>query len=636
LSRFAALLSLALAACSFHADYDGTHYKCGAGDVCPDGFSCVAGACVLAAEGGPDAGSGDPPDGGPASGTWTSDSAQDFGAGGYVANASVIDPRGSIEPVAYYTGGLLESASPMSFSSGAGADWAQVSAFPSTGARSLARNTDVGWGSGVPAGVGLTTSDNWTLRVEGEIWLDAGDWSFYAYFDDHGFVDLDDGGGWKRVVSADFPNEASGPFHASASGWYPIRWAVSDTGGNASMRVRYQGPGVSQPSSISHNKMRARVDGLTGLAEFAFDGDRFDGDRAITIDAVSPANDDWAGGAPKDLEITGTDDWSLRWVGQWRVETAGTYALRYSSDDGQRLWLDGTRLTNAWDQNSHELVTAPVQLDAGWHDVVIDHSETGGSAHAIVTIDSGPEGAGAALPPDRLRPIEGRGERHEHVANHNDIAIPDAPSASVDGIADSTVGVGAPAGAIVHGVDVGIRYDHEWQGDLVITLIAPSGKTVTLRDQTGNQGGSFRDHYYRTDLDGEAASGTWTVRFTDIDPGAAGTIRDVELTVHTQGAGDPPIAPTAHFESAARDLGATASVTRVAWDARTPLGTTAIVSVRACASPDCAQSSWVLLGDPSGTVPSNVKGRYVQYAVDFTSDGDHVPSVESISIDYGP
>jgi hypothetical protein len=42
------LLALFAAGCSFHASFDGTHYKCGAGDSCPSGQACVAGECVIA------------------------------------------------------------------------------------------------------------------------------------------------------------------------------------------------------------------------------------------------------------------------------------------------------------------------------------------------------------------------------------------------------------------------------------------------------------------------------------------------------------------------------------------------------------------------------------------------------------
>jgi subtilisin-like proprotein convertase family protein len=292
-------------------------------------------------------------------------------------------------------------------------------------------------------------------------------------------------------------------------------------------------------------------------------------------------------------------------------------------------------LTSDWDESTHDEVTAPVALDAGWHDVVIDHSEHVGNARALVTVDSGPDLAGLALPPDRLRPVEGRGERYEHTANHADIAIPDASSNSSPGVATSSVSPGAPPGAVVHGVEVGLRYDHDWQADLRITLVAPSGKSVVLRDEQGNVGGSFYEHDLRSDLDGEPAGGTWTVKFADLWPGGAGTIRDVELTVHTQDAGAPPITATSDYVSPVHDLGAPAAIGAVRWEARTPAGTSALVSVRAGATAaDCAAAPWTAVAASGAS--AGLSGEFVQYQVVLVSDGDHTPSLEWIELDSAP
>lgn len=39
------VVALSAAACSFKGGFDGTHYKCGAGDTCPTGQTCVSGFC---------------------------------------------------------------------------------------------------------------------------------------------------------------------------------------------------------------------------------------------------------------------------------------------------------------------------------------------------------------------------------------------------------------------------------------------------------------------------------------------------------------------------------------------------------------------------------------------------------------
>ncbi|MCE9579955.1 MAG: proprotein convertase P-domain-containing protein [Deltaproteobacteria bacterium] len=630
-------LGLLVAACGFTSDYTGTGYRCGTGETCPTGFACVGGVCV-AGEPTPDGrpGGGDAP---LAAGTWRSDTAADFAATGYAADSAAIAARGAIEPFAYYTGGVLASASASPVTDGATATWADVAGFAPTATRAIARSTDTSWGTQTPPGFGLPAANDWTLRFEGEVWLDAGDWTFALLVDDHGFVELADASGtFARVASANHPDEATGPFHAAAAGWYPIRWVASDATGNASMRLRFSGPGVAQPIAIPRHRLRVRADQLAGLALYAFDGALFDGDRAITLDTTAPADANWADAAPLDLGIASVDDFSMRWSGQWWVATAGTYTLRYDSDDGQRLWIDGAPVLDAWDWSFHDDVTAPLALAAGWHELVVDASESGGAARAILTVESGPDLVGLPLPVDRLRAVEGRGERHEHGARHTDLAIPDAPSASVDGVADASISFNLPADVVTHGVEVGFTYDHEWQGDLRIELIAPSGKEAVLRDYTGNTGGTFREHYVRADLDGEPVGGAWIVRFTDNDPSGVGTIRDVELTVHTQGAGAPPIAPVASYVSPLHDLGGAAAITAVRWDAAQPTGTSVAVSVRTGATPEaCAAAAWSApLADPAGTIPTVPVGQFVQYRVDLASDGDQTPALESIDLDYGP
>lgn len=615
----------ALGACNFSAEFDGTRYRCGVGDRCPDGFHCVAQVCEP--EGG-----GEGADAAGVSGVWRSDRAEDFAAAGHVAVAATVDRRGAVEPIAYYTGGVAVRASASGMTSSA-ATWAQVASFAPTPATGLGRATDVSFGNLAPAGVGLSGGE-WTLRFEGEIWLEAGDWTFSLVADDHGFLEVAaDGATFARVAGADEAGEDSGVVQVPAADWYPIRWAISADPGAATMRLRFRGPGVPSSVAVPRHRLRARLDQLDGLALTGFAGERLAGAPVTTIDAM-PAAVDWATAAPLDLGLgSRVDDWSTRWAGQWHVDVAGTYYLRYVSDDGQRLWIDGEQVLDAWDSVSHERVTPALALAAGWHDVVIDHSERVGRAAARVTIDSGPALAGQPLAAARLRPVEGRGERFESGGNGTDVVLPDAPSTSVDGVASSTVVMTAPPGAVVDGLELGFVYDHEYQGDLRIQLIAPDGRVALLRDATGGATGTITEVYSRADLDGAPVNGTWTLRFTDIDPGAAGTLRDVRLTVHTAGAGTPPIPQVALFESAPHDLGEVATIGAVRWETIEPPGTMVRVEVRTCAdAAACAASPWVLAAQD--TPPEVPPGRFAQFRVLMTTDGDHAPSLEWIELDH--
>ena len=620
--------AVALAGCSFAADYAGTEYRCGRLDECPQGFRCAEGVCVAARDE-VDAGG----DAATRTGTWTSGGAEGFAGGS--ATDLIVAPRGALEPAAYYTGGVLAAGATGVL--GANPTWAEVLALPASPARSIARNADLSW-AGVPTGLGLTVADGWTVWLEGELWLDAGDWTFRLDADDRALVELAaPGGAFARIVTATSLSPVTGTFRAETAGWYAIRWAVSDLGGPGAARIRYQGPGTPSLVDLPRDRLRARADQLRGLVTYAFDGERFGGDRAITIDATAPADVDWDTGAPTDLGLSSGDDWSLRWAGQVYLDTGGTYAFRYQSDDGQRLWLDGVLISSRWDGQAHDETTAPVTLEAGWHDVVIDLSERVRRARALLSIASGP-GAGAALPVDRLRPVEGRGERYEHLARRPNLTIPDAVSGTSPGVADATASSAAPAGATANGVELTVAYTHGRQGDLRIALVAPSGRVVVLREPDATTtSGSFVEYWSTTALDGEPAGGTWTVRFTDIAPGAAGTVDEVQLTVHTRGAGQPPIATEAVYVSPVRAVDPGSTITAVRWTARTPTGTGAAIFVRTGADADAVASApWVgPLADPTGaTAPAVPAGGAVQYRVELTSDGDRIPSLESLAIDH--
>ncbi|CRK58607.1 Putative Xaa-Pro dipeptidyl-peptidase (X-Pro dipeptidyl-peptidase) (X-prolyl-dipeptidyl aminopeptidase) (X-PDAP) [Alloactinosynnema sp. L-07] len=76
---------------------------------------------------------------------------------------------------------------------------------------------------------------------------------------------------------------------------------------------------------------------------------------------------------------------------------------------------------------------------------------------------------------------------------------------------------------------------HTYQGDLVITLVAPDGSTYVLHNRTGGATDNvIRD--YTANLSGETANGTWTLRVQDAASGDTGTLRTWSLNL----GGTPP------------------------------------------------------------------------------------------------
>ncbi|MBA3936008.1 MAG: hypothetical protein H0X38_00970 [Planctomycetes bacterium] len=107
-----------------------------------------------------------------------------------------------------------------------------------------------------------------------------------------------------------------------------------------------------------------------------------------TIDLSGPAitrfdpviDFDWGTGAP--ITGIGSDNFSVRWVGQVAAPTTDTYTFSTISDDGIRVWLDGALVIDNWTNHSPTTNTAvPVTLLAGdLHDLRVEYFENTGGA----------------------------------------------------------------------------------------------------------------------------------------------------------------------------------------------------------------------------------------------------------------
>ncbi|MCC7000451.1 MAG: proprotein convertase P-domain-containing protein [Deltaproteobacteria bacterium] len=563
----------------------------------------------------------------------TDDTAAEFAGG--TLTAAVIEPYGAIAPQAYFTGGLLLSASDSGQTGdAAAATWAMVQAFTATGKQSAMRSTDQDFGTAMPAGLGLTSGDSFTVWSEGEIFLEAGTWTFNQLCDDHAFLELaPPGGAFARVVSTNWMAEGSGSFVAATTGWYALRAAYSEDTGGFLWRLRMSGPGFAGPAVIPAHRLRFRADNVDGLWQGGWDELGLMGAHGATIDDQTAASADYGAGMPADLGITAAEQFSLRWAGQFRLDATGAYTFGLSTDDGQRLWIDGAPVAaaTAWDLTTHASTTGTMNLSAGWHDLVVDQQENTGGAAARFTVASGPELAGMALPAARTRPVVARGERVVSAVDPTDRAVPDV------GMVDSTFTIDAPPGAVVKGLEVGWTFTHAFCSDIEIRVVAPDGTVLLVRDDEGGTGScTVTEREFHTGLDGKPAAGLWRLRVNDDFSADLGTLQDALLTVHHDGA-QPPIALTSAYESAVKDLGPTvASFGNVEWFPRVPAGSSVAVKVRSGATAAaCQAATWsAALTDPAGSANPAPPAQFVQYRVELTSNGDAAPSVDAVRLRY--
>jgi mannan endo-1,4-beta-mannosidase len=120
----------------------------------------------------------------------------------------------------------------------------------------------------------------------------------------------------------------------------------------------------------------------TGLRGQYFDGselEKGDTGKLVLQRTEGPIDFDWGtGSVTSDID----DDWfSVRWTGQVMPLHSETYVFRTVSDEGVRLWVNGTQVINSWVQQSTGRNGNPIFLEA-YHryDIKLEYFEQTGSA----------------------------------------------------------------------------------------------------------------------------------------------------------------------------------------------------------------------------------------------------------------
>lgn len=571
---------------------------------------------------------GDPPPDAPTDAALTArtlvdDSAADFTAGPPVLAETRIEAAGAVAPVAYYQGSLCAGGNSELLFGDANAPTATGAILPAPTRVGLPRSLAIALPNNTaPPGLGIVGGTDWTMWWWGELYLVAGSHTFTLTADDHGFLELraPAAAAYTKVVSANWDQgDESASYQAPVTGWYPVRVALAQRAVGSGLTLRLDG----QP--IGRRLTRCRVDGFVGLAQTAFDQSHLLDVAATAIEPdATAANVDWGSGSPVDLGLTNADTFTVRWAGQFFIQVAGTYRLRVRSDDGFRLWVDGTRVAAAFDDFAQDQTTSDLVLARGWHDLVLDTTENMLNARSQLTVAAGPELVGLPFPPSRLRPAEGRLERFESLT---------APARSTP---DAVMfGFDPRPGATVSGVDVGYQIDVSDVVTNITTVLRAGAQGGTLRSAIG---GDTTDRFHPVVFDNQPFATAWNLTATV----ASGTATLVEswLTVHHRdpaGSGPTPLA--ASYESSVRDLlapggAAVDAIDRVSFDVRAAAGATVTMALRTCDDPAACAAEPYSPGLASGATPAVTPRRYLQYRLDLVTDGDHEPAVERVQLDY--
>ena len=123
---------------------------------------------------------------------------------------------------------------------------------------------------------------------------------------------------------------------------------------------------------------------------------------AIAISRIDPTvSFDW-GSEPG--PGVGTDRFSVRWTGQVQPAYSETYTFYTTSDDGVRLWVNGTPLINNWTDHAPTEDAGTITLTAGQrYDIRMEFYERSGGAVARLSWSS-PSQVKQIIPASRLYP----------------------------------------------------------------------------------------------------------------------------------------------------------------------------------------------------------------------------------------
>src|SRR5574341_328025 len=95
----------------------------------------------------------------------------------------------------------------------------------------------------------------------------------------------------------------------------------------------------------------------------------------------------WGSGRPSNC--VGNDNYAVRFSRKAYFATSGSYTFSARTDDGVRLFVDGTNVIDDWRDMPPTDHTGTASLTAGWHDLRMDYYENAGGAVATLSWTGG-------------------------------------------------------------------------------------------------------------------------------------------------------------------------------------------------------------------------------------------------------
>lgn len=140
---------------------------------------------------------------------------------------------------------------------------------------------------------------------------------------------------------------------------------------------------------------------LPGLVGEYYNEINLTGLATTRVDPVIDFDEANFGDGPAGTSVTPDDNYSERWTGFVKIDTAGSWTFSTLSNDGVRLWIDDSLVINHWDQHTATVDSATLNLTPGWHAVRLEHFQQNGTV-AMELRFAGPGQADTVIPSSHL------------------------------------------------------------------------------------------------------------------------------------------------------------------------------------------------------------------------------------------
>jgi hypothetical protein len=205
-----------------------------------------------------------------------------------------------------------------------------------------------------------TQNDNFGFRFTGFVDVPYdGNYTFYTNSDDGSRLYI----GNTLVVDNDGLHalqERAGMIGLKA-GKHALTVLFFERAGSESLSVGWTGPGIGKqlvPVGRLYRVLPANGDGL--LATY-FDNENLSGAQVTRVDKT--IDFDWGTGAP--IGGFGATTYSVRWTGYLVPPASGSYTFTARTDDGVRVWINGTPIIDYWQLRSVAESSGTITLNAG-------------------------------------------------------------------------------------------------------------------------------------------------------------------------------------------------------------------------------------------------------------------------------